>query len=74
MLNLPAAGPDRWGVVMADRCRWCGKPITRDGQGGWVHTERGYTCRDEWGVLLPSSAAPRPGGRWTGLYRSGRAL
>jgi len=56
---------------MTDACRWCQKPITRDGRDGWVHTSQGYTCRDRWGVLLPTSAAPQPGARWSGLYRSG---
>jgi hypothetical protein len=56
---------------VTDTCRWCDKPITHDGRGNWIHTTRGYTCRDEWGVLLTSSAAPQPGSQWSGLYRSG---
>jgi hypothetical protein len=57
---------------MPEVCRWCNRPIVQDGRGGWVHTARGsYACRDRFNVLLPTSAAPQPGGRWTSLYGSG---
>jgi hypothetical protein len=56
---------------MSDTCRWCGQPIAHDGRANWVHTSRAYTCRDASGTLMSSTAAPLPGTRWTGLYRSG---
>jgi hypothetical protein len=59
---------------MLDVCRWCNRPIVQDGRGNWVHTNRAYTCRDRWNVLLSTSAAPQPGSRWTALHRSGRTL
>ena len=59
---------------MPDVCRWCGRPIVQDGRGHWVHTVYGYACRDRFNVLLSTSAAPMPGARWVGLYRSGWSI
>jgi len=46
-------------------CRHCEHAVRPDGQGGWVHYfddghGGGYTCRDNAGVLLSTSAAPDP--------------
>jgi hypothetical protein len=59
---------------MTQVCRWCDQPIAPDGRGNWVHVTRGYACRNRWGVLLTTSAAPHLGVRWTTLYRSGWAI
>jgi hypothetical protein len=32
----------------------------RDPEDRWIHASRAYSCRDRWGVLMPSSAEPAP--------------
>jgi hypothetical protein len=39
-------------------CRFCTRPIMRDPEDRWIHASRAYSCRDRWGVLMPSSAEP----------------
>jgi hypothetical protein len=39
-------------------CKHCDREIRPDGQGGWVHLNAGYTCRDEANVALSTHAWP----------------
>jgi len=52
------AGPQAY-YVYASPCQDCREPVVPDGRGYWVHT-RGwaYSCRDQYGVVLPTHAAP----------------
>jgi hypothetical protein len=41
-------------------CRFCTTPIMKDSEKRWIHASSAYSCRNEWGVLMPSSAEPAP--------------
>jgi hypothetical protein len=45
---------------VAPSCVWCGVPIGRDPNDGWVHITRAYACRDPQGGWMRSTAQPRP--------------
>ncbi|WP_123603452.1 hypothetical protein [Micromonospora sp. Llam0] len=39
-------------------CRHCGRPVLRDNDGRWIHADLAYACRDRWGGITATTAAP----------------
>lgn len=39
-------------------CRHCGYVLSNDVQGRPIHATGSYTCRDQWGAVAGSYAAP----------------
>ncbi|MGH2604365.1 MAG: hypothetical protein ACRDJ9_33875 [Dehalococcoidia bacterium] len=48
-----------WPLVF--RCRWCGVPVLRDNDGGWIHVTLAYVCRDRSGATWGMTAEPDAG-------------
>jgi|GEM_PF-2841061 len=46
------------GSVADFACYHCGTTIVRDDTGRWVHITFAYACRDRWGGVAPTYAAP----------------
>lgn|GEM_PF-2080341 len=41
-------------------CRHCCRPVLRDNDGVWIHADLSYVCRDLWGGITATTAAPEP--------------
>ncbi|WP_326549303.1 hypothetical protein [Micromonospora sp. NBC_01813] len=56
MSDVPATPP----YPRVVPCRHCGRPVLRDNDGVWIHADLSYVCRDRWGGITATTAAPEP--------------